>query len=284
MLTPSTYRGKVNLDDEAIHWDISTSLSYSQYLQLDSLLSCQQPLSAEHDEMLFIIIHQTSELWMKLMLHELDQARYSIANDALDSAFKMLSRVQRIQEQLIQSWNVLATMTPHDYMAFRDTLGSSSGFQSHQYRLLEFCLGNKNAQMIEVHHSSPDIYQTLQQALAQPSIYDQSLRLLAQRGFALPEAITERDWREPHQAHPKVEAAWLAVYRDIETYWDFYELGEKLVDIEQRFQQWRFSHMKTVERIIGHRRGTGGSAGVAYLVKALDLCFFPELWSVRTQV
>jgi tryptophan 2,3-dioxygenase len=276
--------GKVDLQDEKIHWDLSESLSYGQYLHLEQLLDCQYPQSGEHDEMLFIIIHQTSELWMKLMLHELDSARHLIAQDKLDRVFKMLSRVQRIQEQLIQSWNVLATMTPHDYMAFRDKLGQSSGFQSHQYRLLEFCLGNKNEQLIEVHRSSPVIYRELQQALAKPGIYDESLRLMARRGLTLPLEITERDWREPHQAHPAVEAAWLEIYRDIETYWDFYELGEKLVDIEQKFQQWRFSHVKTVERIIGYKRGTGGSAGVAYLVKALDLCFFPELWTVRTQV
>ena len=234
--------------------------------------------------MLFIVIHQSAELWMKVMLHELNAARRLIAQDQLDLVFKMLSRVQRVQEQLIQSWNVLSTMTPHDYLAFRDKLGRASGFQSYQYRQLEFCLGNKNADMITVHRSAPDVYQTLQQALATPSIYDESLRLLSRNGFDLPAEITDRDWREPYAPHPAVEAAWRGVYQDINSYWNFYELGEKLVDIEQKFQQWRFSHMKTVERIIGYKAGTGGSAGVAYLVKALELCFFPELWTVRTQV
>ncbi|MFO1351648.1 MAG: tryptophan 2,3-dioxygenase [Gammaproteobacteria bacterium] len=273
---------KVDLRGEAIHWDLGQSLSYSQYLHLDRLLDCQKPLSTAHDEVLFIVIHQTSEIWMKLMLHELGAARALIAGDLLDPVFKMLARVQRIQEQLIQSWNILATMTPHDYLSFRNKLGHSSGFQSYQYRLLEFCLGNKNAQMIEVHRNEPKIYQDLQAALATPSLYDETLLLMARRGFAIPAEITGRDWREPHVFHPKVEEAWLAVYRAADTYWDCYELAEKLVDIEQKFQQWRFSHMKTVERIIGHKRGTGGSAGVDYLAKALELRFFPELWSVRT--
>lgn len=278
---PAAGSNQVDLDDEAIHWDLSRSMSYGQYLGLGQLLDAQRPLSEAPDEMLFIIIHQVSELWMKLMLHELTQACGLIRADRLDPVFKLLSRVQRVQEQTILAWNVLATMTPHDYAAFRGRLGQSSGFQSYQYRLLEFCLGNKNARMIDVHRSNPKVYDRLQIALAEPSIYDECLRLMARRGFALPAEVNERDWRQPYRSRPEVEAAWLKVYRDIDTYWDFYELGEKLVDIEQKFQQWRFSHMKTVERIIGSRPGTGGSAGVAYLVKALELRFFPELWSVR---
>lgn len=273
-------RTVVDLDDEDIHWD--QDLSYGGYLKLDAILNAQQPLSDQHDEMLFIIIHQASELWMKLSLHELQAAMDHIRADDLDPAFKMLSRVARIQAQMIQSWEVLSTMTPADYLKFRDRLGQSSGFQSHQYRMLEFLLGNKNEAMIRAHEGRPEIHAALVDILNRPSLYDECLRLLARRGFDIPRSLTERNWAQPYQTHEAVTAAWLDVYRDERRYWDLYDLAEKLVDLEYHFQQWRFSHMKTVERIIGHKRGTGGSSGVPYLVKALDLRFFPELWEVRT--
>ncbi|MFV3076917.1 tryptophan 2,3-dioxygenase [Niveispirillum fermenti] len=259
-------------------------ISYGQYLGLDRLLSAQHPLSPEHDELLFIIIHQASELWMMLCVHELKAAREQIRKDELGPAFKMISRVAQVQRQMIQSWDVLTTMTPADYARIRPHLGQSSGFQSWQYRLLEFMLGNKNASMIEVHRADPPAYAALAAALAEPSLYDESLRLLARRGFSLPDECLERDFSRPYQPHPEVEAAWRAVYRDTGRHWDLYELAEKLVDLETRFQQWRFSHMKTVERIIGYRSGTGGTSGVKYLVKALDIGFFPELLSLRTSL
>ncbi|WP_447528697.1 tryptophan 2,3-dioxygenase [Vreelandella sp. TE19] len=270
------------VDNEAIHWD--QDISYGQYLDLEALLACQNPASDEHDELLFIVIHQVSELWIKLCLHEAQGAAAHIAQDNLSPAFKMLSRVARIQEQLIKAWEVLVTMTPADYASFRDSLGQSSGFQSYQYREIEFLLGNKNAKMIEAHRARPKHYQKLQDALHAPSIYDVVLQLLARRGFAIPADKIERDWSVPYQASPDVEKVWTEIYRQSEQYWDLYELAEKLVDVEFNFQRWRFSHMKTVERIIGYRRGTGGTAGVNYLVKALDLQFFPELWSVRTTI
>lgn len=269
---------------EGVTWDLSKSLSYGQYLQLDKVLGAQAPRSDEHDELLFIVIHQSSELWMKLCLHELRGAVAHIRNDDLEPAFKMLSRVGRIQTQMIQAWEILATMTPADYSRFREALGTSSGFQSHQYRQIEFLLGAKNARTLEVFESAPSVHVELTAALRAPSLYDEALALLARRGFAIPDGYLNRDWTQPYEADEAVEAAWLAVYRDVETYWDLYELGEKLVDIEYRLQQWRFAHMKTVERIIGFKRGTGGSAGVAYLVKALERPFFPELLSLRTVI
>lgn len=269
---------------EGVTWDLSKSLSYGQYLQLDKVLGAQSPRSDEHDELLFIVIHQSSELWMKLCLHELRAAAAHIRNDDLEPAFKMLSRVGRIQTQMIQAWEILATMTPFDYSRFRDALGTSSGFQSHQYRQIEFLLGAKNARTLEVHESDPAIHAELVEALKTPSLYDEALALLARRGLAIPQAYLDRDWTQIYEASPEVEAAWLTVYRDVETWWDLYELGEKLVDIEYRLQQWRFAHMKTVERIIGFKRGTGGSAGVAYLVRALERPFFPELLSLRTVI
>jgi tryptophan 2,3-dioxygenase len=277
-----TATGAVDLSGEAIHWD--QEMSYGQYLALDELLAAQRPQSAEHDEMLFILIHQTTELWMKLSIHELTAALDNIRNDNLRPAFKMLSRIARIQSQLIQSWEVLATMTPFDYMQFRDKLGKSSGFQSYQYRLIEFTLGNKNARMIDAHRAHPPIHARLKTALHAPSLYDETLKLLARRGFAIPADKLDRDWSNPYQPSPVVEAAWLKIYRNAAEFWDIYELAEKLVDLEYHFQQWRFAHMKTVERIIGHKQGTGGTSGVSYLVKALDLRFFPELWTVRTAI
>jgi tryptophan 2,3-dioxygenase len=273
---------QVNLDDEKVHWD--QDMSYGQYLALEPLLACQNPVSEQHDEMLFIVIHQASELWMKLCLHEAYGAAQHIRQDNLRPAFKMLSRVARIQEQLINAWEVLVTMTPADYASFRDDLGQSSGFQSYQYRELEFLLGNKNARMIEAHRAHAQHYEHLQAVLKAPSLYDITLELLQKRGFDIPDSHLQRDWSEPYSASVQVEAAWSEIYRNTSKYWDLYELAEKLVDMEFNFQKWRFSHMKTVERIIGYRHGTGGTAGVNYLVKALDLQFFPELWSVRTSV
>jgi len=267
-----------------IHWNLDQSMSYGQYLQLDKVLSAQKPLSGQHDEMLFIVIHQASELWMKLCLHELAATRAQIRADDLEPAFKMLSRVARAQAQLIQSWDVLGTMTPADYMRFRDSLGQSSGFQSWQYRLLEFMLGNKDSRLIEVHASDPPVHAMLARELATPSLYDEALRLLKRRGFDIPPERVERDWTQAYEAHPAVEAAWLAIYRDSNAHWDLYEFAEKLVDLEYRLQQWRFAHLKTVERIIGFKRGTGGSAGVGYLEHVLKRGFFPELISLRTSI
>lgn len=276
--------GAVDLSNEPIHWDLGESLSYGEYLGLDKILSAQKLLTFEHDEMMFIIIHQASELWMKLCLHELNAALKHIQRDELGPVFKMLTRVSRIQTQLTQSWDVLATMTPSDYSAFRNSLGKASGFQSYQYRLLEFVIGNKNPDSIAVHRRDSEVYDALKRALATPSIYDESLRLLSRRGFEIPNEYLDRDWSQPYQASKQVTAAWLAVYHTSEEHWDLYELAERLVDLDHKFQLWRFSHMKTVERIIGYKRGTGGSHGVAYLSKALELSFFPELWSVRTSM
>lgn len=275
-------RTRVDLAAEGVHWD--PAMSYGQYLALTPLLACQTPLTDEHDEMLFIVIHQVSELWLKQCLHEAHAAAAHIAADQLRPAFKMLTRVARIQEQMIQAWEVLATLTPADYARFRDSLGQSSGFQSYQYRELEFLLGNKHPELVEVHRGHPEHYRRLTQILEAPSLYDTCLQLLARRGFALSDEVLDRDWREPYAPHPEVESAWAAVYGDTKRHWDLYELAEKLVDTEYHFQQWRFSHMKTVQRIIGHKPGTGGTSGVGYLAKALELTFFPELWSVRTRM
>ena len=272
----------VDLSDEGVYWDLGSSQSYGEYLHLQELLAAQHPLSYQHDEMLFIIIHQTSELWIKLCLHELTAARDHIRRDDLGPSFKMLGRVSRIQAQLVQSWDVLATMTPADYSGFRNHLGKASGFQSYQYRMLEFIIGNRNAQMSEVHRSHPPLFDELQRELATPSIYDESLRLLSRRGFEIPDDCLDRNWSSPYVPHKQVAAAWLAVYHTREDNWDLYELAERLLDLDHKFQLWRFSHVKAVERIIGYKRGTGGTGGVSYLAKALDLKFFPELWSVRT--
>ena len=259
-------------------------LTYSSYLKLPQILTAQAPLSGEHDEILFIIIHQASELWMRLCLHELTAAREKIASDHLGPAFKMIARVARIQAQLIQSWDVLATMTPSDYSAIRPHLGSSSGFQSYQYRLIEFLMGNKNRKMLDIHRNDDTAYQALSAMLNEPSIYDESLKLLKKRGFAIPDELCERDWSEPYRPDERVEEAWLLVYRDPDAHWDLYELAEKLVDLEYRFQQWRFVHMKTVERIIGNKPGTGGTAGVPYLTQVIGQHFFPELLKLRTSL
>lgn len=274
----------VDMTDEGVHWDLRESMSYGDYLGLDKLLDAQRPRSGEHDEMLFIVIHQASELWMKLCIHELEAALDHVRRDVLGPAFKMLARVARVQAQLAQSWDVLATMTPYDYSAFRESLGRSSGFQSYQYRSLEYLIGNKNPAMIEVHRHDPVVYARLHALLHRPSLYDECLRLLVRRGYALPGLCLERDWSTPYVANDAVAAAWLDVYQHPEERWDLYELAEKLVDLDHRFQLWRYAHLKTVERIIGYKRGTGGTSGVAYLAKALELRFFPELWSVRTSM
>lgn len=274
----------VDLSDEQVHWDLGESKSYGEYLALDEILSAQRPNSVEHDEMLFIIIHQASELWMKLCLHELMAAREHIRRDDLGPSFKMLARVSRIQAQLVQSWDVLATMTPAEYSMFRNQLGKASGFQSYQYRMLEFIIGNKNADMIAVHQRDAKSYEALQGLLHSPSIYDEALRLLSRRGFEIPPEYLDRDWSQPYQPSKQVAAAWLAVYHSLDDNWDLYDLAEKLVDLDHKFQLWRFSHMKTVERIIGYKRGTGGTGGVSYLTKALELRFFPELWTIRTSM
>jgi tryptophan 2,3-dioxygenase len=259
-------------------------LSYGDYLGLDQILSAQHPRSAEHDEMLFIIIHQASELWMKLSIHELVAARDHIADDDLQGALKMIARVGRIQAQMIQSWEVLATLTPSEYGRFRPALGQSSGFQSYQYRQLDFVLGSKNPAALRVHEANPAVHAQLAAMLNAPSLYDAALGLLARRGFALPAEAVSRDWSGPYVASEAVEAAWRAVYQAPESHWDLYDLAEKLVDLEYRFQQWRFAHLKTVERIIGGKMGTGGSSGLNYLVKALESSFFPELLKVRTSL
>ncbi len=259
-------------------------MSYGDYLGLNDLLACQRPRTGEHDEMLFVVIHQSSELWIKLCLHEIDGAVRAIRSGELGAAFKMLARVARVQVNLIQSWEILSTMTPFDYASFRAALGKSSGFQSFQYRMLEFRLGNKNAAMARVFNSDPEIAHVVRAALVEPSLYDESLALLARRGFAVPKALLKRDFAQPYVPDSRVTEVWRQVYRDVETHWDLYELAEKLVDLEYRFHLWRFSHMKTIERIIGAKPGTGGTSGVAYLKKALDLTFYPELWQVRTEI
>jgi tryptophan 2,3-dioxygenase len=264
--------------------DFSADMSYGDYLHLDAVLTAQHPLSPGHDEMLFIVQHQTSELWMKLMLHELQAAMRAIAADDLAPAFKMLARVSRIMEQLVHAWDVLATMTPPEYSAIRPHLASSSGFQSWQYRCIEFRLGNKNAAMLKPHAHRPDLLAHVEAAWREPSLYDEALRLLARRGLPVPASHLERDWTQRHAASDEVEAAWLVVYRDPAHHWDLYQLGEELTDLEDAFRLWRFRHVTTVERIIGFKRGTGGTNGVGYLRKMLDTVLFPEIWKLRTDL
>jgi tryptophan 2,3-dioxygenase len=270
--------------EEKAQLDFSQSMSYGDYLHLDELLNAQHPLSPAHDEMLFIVQHQTSELWMKLMLHELRAATGCVASEQLPDAFKMLARVTRIMEQLVGAWTVLSTMTPPEYSAMRPYLASSSGFQSAQYRCIEFALGNKNAAMLQPHAHRPDLLAQVEAAYRAPSLYDEALRLLARRGLPVPADHLERDWTLSYQASDGVEAAWLTVYRDPHAHWDLYQLGEKLTDIEDAFRLWRFRHVTTVERIIGFKRGTGGTGGVSYLRKMLDVVLFPELWKLRTDL
>jgi tryptophan 2,3-dioxygenase len=278
MSTPSTRA------ENAITWDVRREEGYGGYLCLDLLLAAQQPRSDDHDEMLFIVIHQASELWIKLLLHELTAATRLLREDAIEDALKILARVGRVQTQLIQSWDVLSTMTPHDYGRLRPHLGASSGFQSYQYRQLEFLLGNKDARLIDVHRGDPTHHALLRDALAAPGLYDEALMMLSRRGFPVPPDKLACDWSQPYEPDERVEAAWLAVYGDVDANWDLYDLAEKLVDVDDRFQQWRFRHLRTVERIIGFKRGTGGSSGVPYLSRAMDLRLFPELWSLRTKL
>ena len=261
---------------------MARAITYSDYLDLDRILNAQHPRSDARDELLFIVIHQASELWLKLCLAELGGARDRIAADDLRPAFKMLSRVARAQGQLISSWDVLATMTPADYTAIRPHLGNSSGFQSAQYRLFEFMLGGRNPDMVTMHEAVPDVAERLRTELSRPSLYDVVLQLLDRRGFAIPAAVLERSHAAPYRHNAQVEAAWADIYRAPERHWDLYELAEKLVDLEYHFQRWRFGHLKTVERIIGFKTGTGGTPGVPYLAKVLKQGFFPELLSVRT--
>jgi len=269
---------------ERAQLDFSRDMTYGDYLDLDRILGAQHPMSPEHNEMLFIVQHQTSELWMKLMLHELRAAIASISQDRLPPAFKMLARVSKIMEQLVHAWDVLATMTPPEYSALRPYLAKSSGFQSYQYRQIEFLLGNKNAAMLRPHAHRADLLAQVQSAYEAPSLYDESLRLLARNGIAVPADHLERDWTQPYAASDAVEQAWLTVYRDTDRYWDLYQLGEKLTDLEDAFRLWRFRHVTTVERVIGFKRGTGGTSGVDYLRKMLDVVLFPEIWRLRTEL
>ena len=269
---------------EKAQLDFSQSMSYGDYLQLDAILSAQKPLSPDHNEMLFIVQHQTSELWMKLMLHELKAAIQHIEQDDLPDAFKMLARVSQIMAQLVHAWDVLATMTPPEYSAIRPYLAQSSGFQSWQYRCIEFSMGNKNANMLMPHSHRPDLHSVVEKAYCAPSLYDVSLKLLGRRGLAVPASYLERDWRQAYAANSQVEEAWLVVYRNHKQHWDLYQLGEELTDLEDAFRLWRFRHLTTVERVIGFKRGTGGTGGVSYLRKMLDVVLFPEIWSLRTSL
>ncbi|HDJ1441031.1 TPA: tryptophan 2,3-dioxygenase [Serratia rubidaea] len=266
--------------------DFSKRMSYGDYLCLDQLLDCQHPLSnpQHHDEMLFVVQHQTSELWMKLMLHELQAARLLVQQDKLSHCFKILARVKQIQRLLFEQWAVLETLTPSEYVEFRNVLGNSSGFQSHQYRSIEFLLGNKNAAMLEVFRNDEAKYVALKAILDAPSLYDEFLLYLARRGLPVPRACVERDWTQPYQRNPDLLPVFKTIYDNPQTYWEAYEMAEKLVDIEESFHLWRFRHMKTVERIIGFKSGTGGSSGVSFLKRALELTFFPELLDVRTEI
>ncbi|QZH76386.1 MAG: tryptophan 2,3-dioxygenase [Erythrobacter sp.] len=261
-----------------------SNVTYSSYLDLERILSAQHPASDAHDEFLFIIVHQASELWLKLCLHELEAARELVIADDLGPAFKMLARVAQAQRQLISSWDVLATMTPHDYSLVRPHLGKSSGFQSAQYRLMEFILGGRNPDMVTMHEAVPEVAAKLHAELERRSLYDEVLALLARRGFAIPDEVLASDLRAPHALNEAVVEAWAQVYREPRRYWDLYELAEKLVDLEYHFQRWRFGHLKTVERVIGFKRGTGGTAGIPYLESVLKLGFFPELLAVRTEL
>jgi len=264
--------------------DFAGAMSYGDYLHLEQVLGAQQPLSGDHNEMLFIVQHQASELWMKLMIHELTAARDHVRRDDLQPAFKMLARVARIMAQLNQSWDVLSTLTPAEYSSFRGSLGNSSGFQSYQYRMVEFLLGNKRAVLMEPHRHRPAIFSALDTLYREPSLYDEAVRVLARRGFAIDPKSVERDWTALHAFDESVRDAWVQVYRDTAAHWELYELAEKLVDLEDAFRQWRFRHVTTVERIIGLKRGTGGTSGVGYLRGVVEVELFPELWRARTEL
>jgi tryptophan 2,3-dioxygenase len=270
--------------ESGIHTHLAGKQTYGDYLQLDRLLSAQTPRSQHHDELLFIVQHQTSELWMKLMVHELSAAVQLVQRDDLEPSFKILARVGHIQDMLFQQWSVLETLTPNEYLQFRDVLGPASGFQSYQYRAIEFLLGNKDEKSLAPHAHTPEIHVQLEKLLRAPSLYDEFLRHLARKGHPVPREVLERDVSQPYEKHPGVVAVFKRIYENTNQYWNDYEMAEKLVDMEERFQLWRFRHVMTVQRIIGFKRGTGGSSGVGFLKKALDLVFFPELWDVRTEL
>jgi tryptophan 2,3-dioxygenase len=275
--------GENQRDLEAgIETDLNGKMTYGGYLQLGTLLSAQRPLSGHHDEMLFIVQHHVSELWMKLVIHELKAAIGHLRGDDVDACLKVLARVKQVQRQLFEQWAVLETLTPAEYLEFRDVLGPSSGFQSLQYRMIEFMLGNKHADMLGVFAHDPDAQAQLRAVLEAPSLYDEFLRYLARRGHAVPAELIERDWTQPYRRNAALLPVLKRIYEGRGEFWSEYHLSEQLVDVEESFQLWRFRHMKTVERIIGHRRGTGGSSGVSFLKKALELEFFPELLDVRT--
>lgn len=271
-----------NPASEGAQMDFDGRMSYSDYLGLDTLLSSQHPLTETHDELLFIIQHQTSELWMHLVLHEIQVARQAIRNDQMPSAFKMLSRVAKIFEQLNNAWDVLRTMTPSDYTAFRDDLGQSSGFQSWQYRFIEYVVGNRNGAMLSPHKHKPEIITKLEAEMQKPSLYDEVIQALSRSGFEIEPKCLNRDVSQTHEFDESVQSAWKAIYEAPESHWQLYELAEKLVDFEDYFRRWRFNHMTTVERVIGFKRGTGGTGGVSYLKRMLEVELFPELWRVRT--
>lgn len=270
--------------EKNIHTNFKEKMTYGDYLQLDTLLSSQKRLSDHHDEMLFIIIHQVSELWLKLIIHEIQAAIGAIERNELQTSFKMLARVSKIQTQIIQAWDVLSTLTPTEYMEFRDKLGNASGFQSYQYRLFEFVLGYKTPYILKIYQKDSELFEILDKAYHSPGLYDVTIQALSRAGFPINPGVLHRDFSKTYEKDATVEQAWLAIYRNVDKYWDLYHLAEKLVDIEDWFQQWRFRHMKTVERIIGHKTGTGGSSGVGYLKKVLDHYFFPELWEIRTEI
>ncbi len=272
----------INPADDGAQMSFDGRMSYGDYLHLDAVLGAQHPQSAAHDEMLFIIQHQTSELWMRLAIHELGAARDALSSGSARPAFKMLTRVARIFEQLNNAWDVLRTMTPSEYTEFRASLGQSSGFQSWQYRMIEFAVGNRNVAMIEPHAHRPGIADMLRAELTRPSLYDTALRLLDAAGHTVPEQVLGRDLSRPYRADDGVMEAWAQVYRDPQANWELYELAEKLVDFEDYFRRWRFNHVTTVERIIGFKRGTGGTSGTAYLRRMLEVEIFPELWHLRT--
>ena len=284
MSTPDEKPANLRALEQGITTDLRDRLSYGGYLQLDTLLAAQKPLSdpPHHDELLFIIQHQTSELWMKLTIHELRGAIAHLRADRVESCLKMLARVKTIQRQLTEQWSVLETLTPSEYLEFRHVLGPASGFQSLQYRLIEFLLGNKNADMLRVFAHDAAGMAELRDVLTAPSLYDEFLRYLGRHGHAIPAASLDRDWSQPHQREPALIPVYKRIYEQTREHWEAYHLCEQLVDVETNFQLWRFRHMKTVERIIGYRRGTGGSSGVAFLKQALELTFFPELFEVRT--
>ena len=272
--------------EESIHTDLKGKLTYGSYLHLDSLLDAQSPVSTpeHHDEMLFIIQHQTSELWMKLIIHELTAALEHVKKDELAPTFKILARVKHIQAQLFNQWAVLATLTPSEYIQFRQFLGPASGFQSFQNRAIEFLFGNKDANALRVFNNTPEIQQMLQKYLDAPSLYDEFLRYLARKGYDIPAERTERDWTQQYEPHEQVTKVYKQIYESPSEHWEAYEMCEKLVDVEEQFSLWRFRHLKTVERIIGFKKGTGGSSGVPFLQKAVFIRLFPELWDVRTEL